>query len=87
MVRVGKSKLPRELNAGNGVFANKHFVKNESITWYAGKRCSMEEVEAMRGTLAHDYVILPSLNGIRQVAQWYMKPEVGKGLGSFVNVL
>ena len=89
LVRIGKSKLPGELNAGNGVFVNRHFEKNESITWYAGETCSLEQVEAMRGTAAHDYVILPTLNGIRQVAKPYwlgiMAPEVGKGLGSFVN--
>ena len=89
LVRLGNSKLPKELNAGIGVFANRHFVPDESITWYAGEKCSLEQVEAMRGTLAHDYVILPARNGVRQVAKPYwlgiVKPEVGKGLGSFVN--
>ena len=89
LVRLGNSKLPRELNAGTGVFANRHFVKGESITWYAGERCSLAQVDAMRGTREHDYVILPTLIGIRRVAKPYwlgiMMPEVGKGLGSFVN--
>ena len=89
LVRLGSSSLPKELNAGDGVFANKHFDKGESITWYAGTTHSLEEVEEMRGTPEHDYVILPTRTGIRQLAKPYwlgiMKPEVGKGLGSFVN--
>ena len=66
-----------------------HFLKEEVITGYAGESCSLEEVETMRGKVAHDYVILPTLNGIRQVDKPYwlgiMTPEVGKGLGSFIN--
>lgn len=89
-VRLAASKLPRCVNAGNGVFSNRHFEKNEYITWwYAGSKCSLEEVESMRGTLAHDYVILPTRTGIRHTDKPYwlgiMTPAVGMGLGSFVN--
>lgn len=88
-VRLGTSKLPKELNAGNGVFANRHFIKNEGITTYSGVRCSYDEVTAMEKTKQHDYVILPTRTGMHTTSKPYwlglMEPEIGKGLGSFVN--
>ena len=81
--------LPSFLNAGNGLFANRYFAKNEAITTYAGRRCTRIEVEAMRNTKEHDYVMLPTSTGINTIAKPYwlglMEPEIGKGLGSFVN--
>ena len=89
LVRLAASKLPRHLKAGNGVYSNRHFEKNEYITWYAGRTCTLDEVKAMQGTLAHDYVLLPIRTGKRLTDKPYwvgiMTPEVGMGLGSFVN--
>ena len=89
-VRLGASKLPAELMPGRGVISNRHFIKNECITTYAGTKKSLVQVKALKNTKEYDYLILPTRTGINKInAKPYvlglMDPVVGKGLGSFVN--
>ena len=89
-VKIAPSKLPSELNPGRGVFANRHFVKNEYITTYAGIKKTLVQVNSLKNTKEYDYIILPTRNGMhkKNAAPYVlglMEPVVGKGLGSFVN--
>ena len=89
-VRLAPSKLPVELMAGRGVFSNRHFIKNECITSYAGTKKSLAQVKALKNTKEYDYLILPTRTGINKKNSMpyvlgLMEPVVGKGLGSFVN--
>ena len=89
-VRIAPSKLPSELNPGRGVFANRHFVKNEYITTYSGIKLTLLQVNSLKNTKEYDYIILPTRTGMhKKNAKPYIlgliHPVVGKGLGSFVN--
>ena len=90
LVRLATSKLPSGLNPGRGVFTNRHFVKNEYITTYAGTKLTLSQVNSLRNKKEYDYILLPTRTGMhkKHAAPYIlglMDPVVGEGLGSFVN--
>jgi len=72
-------------DAGNGVFATRHFYPKDPITIYSFTRIiTAAEHDTLKGQIEYDYVLM--LRGNRQHCfVGLTDPVIGLGLGSFVN--
>jgi hypothetical protein len=70
--------------AGHGVFATRHFYPGDLITIYSySKIISSKEMPDLKGKLEYDYVL--TCGDLSKCFVGLTVPELGKGLGSFIN--
>lgn len=79
-VQILPSLMP---NAGNGLFADRDFKKNELITEYDGPRIDKASADKLREKHMHTHIRV--VNSQYEYIDGYKDVLVGKGGGSFAN--
>ena len=78
------STLPRSLNAGRGLFASKHILKDELITIFDFDEVLKDnEVRAVAGSHGYAYILNCGKKDYNYAG--LKNPIPGRGMGSFIN--